>query len=256
VSRIFITHSRADNDRAIALRDWLLANGWDDFFLDLDLDLDPDPDPDPERGIVAGEKWKEALKQAAHRCEAVLALVSPEWLGRDWCRAELAAAELLGKKIFILLIGSKSSDLATSLKDAQYVDLVNDPNAYTRLREGLKRAGLDPTSFPFEEGRRPYPGFAPLEEEDAAIFFGRDAQIVRGLDKLRGLVRGGVERIVFILGASGSGKSSFMRAGLLPRGIGNPTARRVDWVRRYHRQSRQERACALGPGGAAGRNPS
>ncbi len=207
MARIFISHSSSDNEYAIVLRDWLLANGWDDLFLDLD----------PEQGIVAGEKWKEALKEAAHRCEAVLALVSPEWLKRDWCRAELASAEMLGKKIFVLLIGSDSADLASSLKDAQYVDFINDPDAYKRLKAGLKRAGLDPTSFPFKEGRRPYPGLPPLEEEDAAIFFGRDAQIVRGLDKLRGLVRSGVERVLFILGASGSGKSSFLRAGLLPR---------------------------------------
>src|SRR5262249_19736565 len=103
------------------------------------------------------------------------------------------------------------------LKDAQCVDLLSDPDAYRRLKEGLKRAGLDPASFPFSEGRRPYPGLAPLEQEDAAIFFGRDAQIVRGLDKLRGLTRAGVARMLIVLGASGCGKSSFLRAGLWPR---------------------------------------
>jgi TIR domain len=49
VARIFISHSSANNDWAIQLRDWLIANGWDDVFLDLD----------PERGIAAGERWKE-----------------------------------------------------------------------------------------------------------------------------------------------------------------------------------------------------
>jgi tetratricopeptide (TPR) repeat protein len=207
VARIFISHSSLNNDRAIQLRDWLVANGWDDIFLDLD----------PERGIAAGERWKEALQKAAQRCEVVLVLLSPEWLASDWCRPELNTAQLLGKKIIVLLIGSKSSEVPSDLKDAQYVDLINDPDAYTRLKEGLKRAGLDPASFPFAEGRRPYPGFAPLEEEDAAIFFGRDGQIVRGLDKLRGLARAGVESMLIILGASGSGKSSFLRAGLWPR---------------------------------------
>ena len=51
MARIFIIHSSANNDRAIQLRDCLVANGWDDIFLDLD----------PERGIAAGERWKEAL---------------------------------------------------------------------------------------------------------------------------------------------------------------------------------------------------
>ena len=103
------------------------------------------------------------------------------------------------------------------LTDEQFIDLTGDPDAYRRLKEGLKRAGLDPTSFPFEAGRRPYPGFAYLEEQDAAVFFGRDAQIVRGLDEIRRLARTGVTRMFVILGASGSGKSSFLRAGLWPR---------------------------------------
>ena len=61
---------------------------------------------------------------------------------------------------------------------------------------------------------RPYPGLAALDVEDAAIFFGRDAQIVHGLDKICGLSRACVERMLVILGASGAGKSSFLRAGL------------------------------------------
>ena len=49
------------------------------------------------------------------------------------------------------------------------------------------------------------------------MFFGRKAVIVRGLDTLRTLRDQGVERMMVILGASGSGKSSFLRAGLWPR---------------------------------------
>ena len=207
MANIFISHSSRNSDRAIEVRDWLAANGWDDVFLDLD----------PERGIVAGQRWKEALQQAAHRCEVVLALVSPEWLASSWCKSEIDAARLMGKKIIIALIGVDKSLVPLDLSDEQWIDLVNDPAAYTRLKEGLKRAGLDPSSFALEPGRRPYPGFAYLEEKDAALFFGRDAQIVRGLDKMRGLARTGVERMLVILGASGSGKSSFLRAGLWPR---------------------------------------
>ena len=37
MSRIFLSHSTANNAEAIALRDWLVAEGWkDDLFLDLD----------------------------------------------------------------------------------------------------------------------------------------------------------------------------------------------------------------------------
>ena len=60
-------------------------------------------------------------------------------------------------------------------------------------------------------------GFRPLEAEDAGIFFGRGAPIVEALDRLRGLREAASPRLFVILGASGAGKSSFLRAGLLPR---------------------------------------
>ena len=198
---------KRNNDKAIEVRDWLAKNGWDDVFLDLD----------PERGIVAGQRWKDALQKAAQRCEMVLALISAEWLASPWCKAEIDAARLMGKKVIVALIGIDKAQVPPDLNDEQWIDLTGNSNAYTRLKEGLRRGGLDPSSFPFEAGHRPYPGFAFLEEKDAAIFFGRDAQIVRGLDKIRSLVRAGVDRMLVILGASGSGKSSFFRAGLWPR---------------------------------------
>ena len=207
MARLFISHSSRNNDRAVQVRDWLVANGWDDIFLDLD----------PERGILAGQRWKEALQKAAYRCEVVLALVSEEWLASGWCKSEIDAARLMGKKIIVALIGIDKARVPLDLSDEQWLDLAGDPNGYRRLKEGLKRAGLDPSSFALEPGRRPYPGFACLEERDAAVFFGRDAQIVRGLDELRRMSRAGVERLLVILGASGSGKSSFLRAGLWPR---------------------------------------
>jgi hypothetical protein len=70
VARLFISHSSANDAEAVAIRDWLAAEGWDDVFLDLD----------PERGIKAGERWERALNEAASRCEAVLFLVSHAWL--------------------------------------------------------------------------------------------------------------------------------------------------------------------------------
>ena len=71
------------------------------------------------------------------------------------------------------------------------------------------RAGLDARNFPWpprdEPNRAPYRGLKALEPQDAAIFFGRDAAIVRGLDRIRGLVERGVEKLLVVLGASGSG---------------------------------------------------
>ena len=52
---------------------------------------------------------------------------------------------------------------------------------------------------------------------DAAVYFGRDAEINRALTAIRALRTSGEKRAFTILGPSGVGKSSFLRAGLLPR---------------------------------------
>ena len=88
------------------------------------------------------------------------------------------------------------------------------------LKQGLQKAGLDPSVFPWpppnDPERHPYRGLKALEAEDAAVFFGREAALIRGLDTLRRMDDRG-ERFFVILGASGAGKSSFLRAGLWPR---------------------------------------
>lgn len=209
MARIFISHSSHNDETALRLQDWLKDNGWSDTFLDLD----------PKEGLAPGEKWQEELRREADRCEAVLCLISQDWLNSPWCLTEFLLAKQLGKRIFPVIVGSVTPAALPKEMTAQSqaVDLVNDANGYARLREGLRRAGLQAESFPFPAGRPPYPGLEPLREEDAAIFFGREAQVVRALDRIRSLRDTRVERLFVILGASGAGKSSFMRAGLWPR---------------------------------------
>ncbi|MFH9402214.1 WD40 repeat domain-containing protein [Streptomyces sp. NPDC017638] len=57
----------------------------------------------------------------------------------------------------------------------------------------------------------PYRGLARFEPQDAAVFFGRDALVGR-LSELCA-----ARRLTAVLGPSGSGKSSLLRAGLIPR---------------------------------------
>jgi hypothetical protein len=59
--------------------------------------------------------------------------------------------------------------------------------------------------------RRPYPGLRPFETGEWSIFFGRERMID---DVIELLAR---RRLVVVHGASGSGKSSLIRAGVLPR---------------------------------------
>ncbi len=61
---------------------------------------------------------------------------------------------------------------------------------------------------PFD-GRSPYKGLDVFQEEDAELFFGRE-------NGLRTSSAGQGIPTVFVTGQSGSGKSSLVRAGLIP----------------------------------------
>jgi len=232
VSRLFISHSSKDNAAAIAFKQWLGKNGWpeDDVFLDL-------------QNIGAGERWKDALRKANARCEAIILLVSPESLSSPECLAEVRKAEDYGKEIVVVLLRDiKFEDpRLDSYKERQIVDLSAPPqshlekvdyrgehleinfnvDALASVKEFLFKRGITPDHFAWPPEDRPeampFPGLSAFTEGDAGIFFGRDADIVRGLDKLRILRRDGRPRLLVIQASSGAGKSSYLRAGLWPR---------------------------------------
>jgi WD40 repeat protein/tRNA A-37 threonylcarbamoyl transferase component Bud32/energy-coupling factor transporter ATP-binding protein EcfA2 len=62
--------------------------------------------------------------------------------------------------------------------------------------------------------RNPYKGLRPFGEADADDYFGREALTDALLERLSGLDGG---RFVAVVGPSGSGKSSLLKAGLIPR---------------------------------------
>jgi len=61
----------------------------------------------------------------------------------------------------------------------------------------------------------PYRGLAVFEEQDTAWFFGREAAANALLDRMSRLLAG--TGLLVVSGASGAGKSSLLRAGVLPR---------------------------------------
>jgi formylglycine-generating enzyme required for sulfatase activity len=78
----------------------------------------------------------------------------------------------------------------------------------------------------------PYPGLRPFEAGEWSIFFGRETMIDEVIDRLA------AHRLVLIHGSSGAGKSSLVRAGVLPK------------LERQHRRADTPwQTCAMRPSG-------
>jgi WD40 repeat protein len=212
MSAIFLSHSSADNEPADTLRRWLEGQGYRSFFLDFD----------PEQGIPAGRDWEKELYAQLRACRAIIVLCSPHSMASIWCFAEITHARALGKAIFPVKIAD--CPIHSLLTTLQVLDLTaGNGSSLDRLSHGLKAAGLDPTdSFDWGASRPPYPGLLAFDEPDAAVFFGRENEIREGLDSLSQQRSFGGARFLLVLGASGSGKSSLLRAGLIPRLRRNP----------------------------------
>ncbi len=83
-------------------------------------------------------------------------------------------------------------------------------DAFSAARGLDRRSDVSPRDRGLAVDACPYRGLQVFDEEHAAFFFGRDEDVARLLEKLEG---GG---FLAVLGPSGSGKSSLVRAGLLP----------------------------------------
>ncbi len=192
---------------AAEVKAWLEGEGHGSVFLDFD----------PEVGIPAGRSWEQELYRQLRACRAVILVCSEHSMSSRWCFAEITHARSLGKPIFPLKVDGCEVDPV--LTDRQIIDLTSDrERAFERLARGLALAGIDAANpFDWDGSRPPYPGLLCFQEKDAAIFFGRDKEVGRGLDLLHQVRRYGGAGLLLVLGGSGSGKSSLVRAGMIPR---------------------------------------
>ncbi|MGN7250368.1 nSTAND1 domain-containing NTPase [Arthrobacter sp. SAFR-014] len=206
MTSLFVSHSSRDHEPAEKVRDWLRAQGYAALFMDFDAD----------DGIRAGRDWERELYAQLRKCDGVLFLASAASTTSRWCFAEVSLARALGKAVIPVRV--ESGARLNLLDDVQWIDFADGDHALSRLRHGLLAAGLDPAeSFAWDPNRSPYPGLRPFEANDAAVFFGRGPEVGRLLELLQPTLQRATGRFVAIVGPSGSGKSSLLRAGLLPR---------------------------------------
>ena len=109
------------------------------------------------------------------------------------------------------------SPIKTALVDTQAIDGTTlSDESYERLWRALEKASLDSRDdFDWDPTGSPYPGLSSFDEADAAVCFGRTQDTRELLETIRRMKREEDSRLLVIAGASGSGKSSLVRAGLV-----------------------------------------
>ena len=172
-----------------------------------------------------GLDWFEPLERALGRVRGVVVLLGPNGLGR-WQRRERARAldrqtrEATFPVIPVLLPESKADDYSGFLLLNTYADLrggVDNPDTLDAIVDTIVGdvRDTDRVQLPKTAAICPYRGLNAFREEDAPLFFGRDRLVD---EPEQGLLHKVLTcPLVAVVGASGSGKSSVVRAGLLPR---------------------------------------
>jgi TIR domain/Trypsin-like peptidase domain/AAA ATPase domain len=212
---VFLCYARADSERVIALKTDLQGQG-------ISIWID-------REGLQPGTlDWEEALRTAIRAARAVLLIASPNARSSRYVRDELRIAELYQRPVYPFWIAGTHWMEAVPLGwgGAQYIDARESryETAIPQLVGLLNTASSTPAkaSEPDFEPRNPYKGLRAFNSDDASDFFGRDTLINELATALEGALATKEKgqqctRLLTVIGPSGSGKSSVVMAGLLPR---------------------------------------
>jgi WD40 repeat protein len=188
---------------------------------------------EPERVLVPGELRLggtiiEEIERGVQSSRATIVVLSPAYMADHGSvfGEQLAAYASVAKDVHGVLLPLllQDCDLPVHIRALVALDF-RDPtrDAWDREIHRL-RTYLDCPAVSEPELRCPYPGMRPFTPEDAGRFFGRDLELDR---IVRWLHRG--TREFYVIGASGSGKSSLIAAGLAPK-----LTRGIDDLPRFH----------------------
>jgi len=118
-------------------------------------------------------------------------------------------------------VAGRVSELREALQDdarePRYLETIHG-RGYRLIADVRSSAGPEPDAAAIAAGpqegteeRPPYPGLSSFTEADAEDFFGREAEIAELWRKITS------RRLLAVIGASGAGKSSLLRAGVVAR---------------------------------------
>jgi hypothetical protein len=203
---VFLSYNSEDHNVVEAIARKLRDEGLEPFF---------------DRWYLApGARWRPKLEDTLSSCKAVAIFVGPGEMG-SWQQREVDVALDLQSKnpnlpvIPVLLPGCEPP--LGLLRQLTRVDLrseVLDRGIAILIKAARGEAPGPDLQRHFDFVRAsicPYRGLLHFREKDAPFFFGREAAI-------EGLVEAVKQHpFLALVGASGSGKSSVVRAGLVPR---------------------------------------
>ena len=173
------------------------------------------------RRLVPGEPWQEDLEEVLEQSKSCAVFFGPTGLGK-WQTEEMRigisrrVSDPEFRLIPVLLPGAVLDDgklpaLVSRTTKVDFQSGLDDANALERLLAGIRGEAPDGGADEAElEIECPFRGLEVFDEDHARFFFGREALTAHLVDQLR------EDRFLAVLGPSGSGKSSVVRAGLIP----------------------------------------
>jgi hypothetical protein len=194
-----------------------------------------------DQQIRPGEDWFPAIQRAIDQAQVIILVISDAFLNSSFIKKEEVPRFLLLRQTNGLTVipviarpcawqsvewlaaiqcypkdGRALSKVRKAQVDEDLAALALKVGELLSQRPAPVLSGQErkSTGFSVEEGdgaeRPPYRGIEPFREDDADLFYGRARLTQRLVDTLR------ERRFLAVLGASGSGKSSLIHAGLIP----------------------------------------
>ncbi len=112
--------------------------------------------------ILAGEKWKQNLQEALRDCDAILSILTPQYIERPWAYIEWSAFWLANKTSYILLTDEiQVKDIVEPMKDSQTTRLFVEEDVKKLIKAIAKASGTS---------RNPYEIIPELVNKAIAIY--------------------------------------------------------------------------------------